>query len=105
MSKVNMLLDLVENRKAYEMSGSYTILYQSKGTLVCPYKIFFCRAITNCKVFSYGIMGTSKNRFEKGKWVECAECDESRRSKAVCLTRRFDEADGVLYTFSLKRGF
>ena len=33
-------------------------------------------------------MGTSKNQFEKGKWVECAECDESRRSKAVCLTRR-----------------
>ena len=63
--------------------------------------------------------GTSKNRFEKGKWVECAECEEtlsktksirsneqihasdfvtlrfiqlilyeSRRSKAVCLTRR-----------------
>ena len=25
-------------------------------------------------------MTTSKNRFEKGKWVECAECDESRRS-------------------------
>ena len=24
------------------------------------------------------LMGTSKNRFEKGKWVECAECDESR---------------------------
>ena len=23
------------------------------------------------------LMGTSKNRFEKGKWVECAECDES----------------------------
>lgn len=21
---------------------------------------------------------TSKNRFEKEKWVECAECDESR---------------------------
>ena len=21
-------------------------------------------------------MVTSKNRFEKGKWVECAECDE-----------------------------
>ena len=40
--------------------------------------------------------GTSKNRFEKGKWVECAECDESRRSKAVCLTRRFEEAVGVL---------
>ena len=34
------------------------------------------------------LMVTSKNRFEKGKWVECAECDESRRSKAVCLTRR-----------------
>ena len=34
------------------------------------------------------ILGTSKNRFEKGKCVECAECDESRRSKAVCLTRR-----------------
>ena len=49
--------------------------------------------------------GTSKNRFEKGKWVECAECDESRRSKAVCLTRRFEEAGGVLYTFSLKQGF
>ena len=49
--------------------------------------------------------GTSKNRFEKGKWVECAECEESRRSKAVCLTRRFDEAGGVLYTFSFKRGF
>ena len=63
--------------------------------------------------------GTSNNRFEKGKWVECAECEEtlsktksirsneqihasdfvtlrfiqlilyeSRRSKAVCLTRR-----------------
>ena len=51
------------------------------------------------------IKGTSKNRFEKGKWVECAECDESRRSKAVCLTRRFEEAGGVLYTFSLKQGF
>ena len=51
------------------------------------------------------LMGTSKNRFEKGKWVECAECDESRRSKAVCLTRRFEEAVGVLYTFSLKQGF
>ncbi len=50
-------------------------------------------------------MGTSKNRFEEGKWVECAECDESRRSKAVCLTRRFEEAGGVLYTFSLKQGF
>ena len=44
------------------------------------------------------VKGTSKNRFEKGKWVECAECDES-------LTRRFEEAGGVLYTFSLKRGF
>ena len=22
-------------------------------------------------------MGTSKNRFEKGKWVECTECEES----------------------------
>ncbi len=22
--------------------------------------------------------GTSKNRFEKGKWVECAECDASK---------------------------
>ena len=51
------------------------------------------------------LLGTSKNRFEKGKWVECAECDESRRSKAVCLTRRFEEAVGVLYTFSLKQGF
>ena len=74
-------------------------------------------------------MGTSKNRFEKGKWVECAECDESRRSKAVCLTRKVQhdvaernnratawtpshqkfrslkEAVGVLYTFSLKQGF
>ena len=51
------------------------------------------------------VKGTSKNRFEKGKWVECAECDESRRSKAVCLTRRFEEAGGVLYTFSLKQGY
>ena len=50
-------------------------------------------------------MGTSKNRFEEGKWVECAECDVSRRSKAVFLTRRFEEAGGVLYTFSLKQGF
>ena len=84
-------------------------------------------------VLSDFIMGTFKNRFEKGKWVECAECEEtlnktksirsneqthasdfvtlrfiqlilyeSRRSKAVCLTRRFSEAGGVLYTFSLK---
>ena len=53
----------------------------------------------------YIFWGTSKNRFEEGKWVECAECDESRRSKAVCLTRRFEEAVGVLYTFSLKQGF
>ena len=51
------------------------------------------------------LLVTSKNRFEKGKWVECAECDESRRSKVVCLTRRFEEAVGVLYTFSLKQGF
>ena len=50
-------------------------------------------------------MGTSKNRFEKGKCVECTECEESRRSKAVCLTRRFDEAGGVLYPFSLNQGF
>ena len=78
------------------------------------------------------LMGTSKNRFEKGKWVECAECEEtlnktksirsneqihasdfvtlrfiqlilyeSRRSKAVCLTRRFDDEDGAHCTFSL----
>ena len=53
----------------------------------------------------YLYTGTSKNRFEKGKCVECAECDESRRSKAVCLTRRFEEAVGVLYTFSFKQGF
>ena len=51
------------------------------------------------------VMGTSKNRFEKRKWVEYANCEESLRSKAVCLTRRFDEADGALYTFSLKQGF
>ena len=57
------------------------------------------------RIPNYYFMGTSKNRFEKGKWVECAECDESRRSKAVCLTRRFEEAVGVLYTFSLKQGF
>ncbi len=44
------------------------------------------------------VMGTSKKRFEKGKRVEHAECEES-------LTRRFEEAGGVLYTFSLKRGF
>ena len=50
-------------------------------------------------------METSKNRFEKGKWVECAECNESRRSKAVCLTRRLEEAVSVLYTFSLKQVF
>ena len=38
-------------------------------------------------------MVTSKNRFEKGKWVECAECDESQRSlrgglkkQSVCYT-------------------
>ena len=42
-------------------------------------------------------MGTSKNRFEKGKWVECAECDESLlvrlyalrgglKKQAVCYT-------------------
>ena len=56
-------------------------------------------------MYNYLHLVTSKNRFEKGKWVECAECDESRRSKAVCLTRRFEEAVGVLYTFSLKQGF
>ena len=28
-------------------------------------------------------MGTSKNRFEKGKWVECAECEESLRLYAL----------------------
>ena len=27
--------------------------------------------------FSLVLMGSSKNRFEKGKWVEYAECDES----------------------------
>ena len=72
-------------------------------------KVAFCAnfsimkrgALNSPRIF----MGTSKNRFEKGKWVECAECDESRRSKAVCLTRRFEEAVGALYTFSLKQGF
>ena len=78
MSKVNMLLDLVENRKAYEMSGSYTILYQSKGTLVCPYKIFFCRAITNCKVFSYGIISLNAKyvniNITESKFIENTVC-------------------------------
>lgn len=58
-------------------------------------------------------METSKKRFEKGKWVECDESKESRRRKAVCqrfaegIMRRvrFDEAGGVLCTFSLKQGF
>ena len=41
-------------------------------------------------------MGTSKNRFEKGKWVECTECDES-------LTRRFEEAGGAIHIFTQTR--
>lgn len=43
------------------------------------------------------LKGTSKNRFEKGKWVECAECDENLlvrlyalrgdlKKQAVCYT-------------------
>lgn len=40
-------------------------------------------------------MGTSKSRFEKRKSVGCVGCKESQRSKAVCLARRFDAADGV----------
>ena len=49
------------------------------------------------ELFSEKIMGTSKNRFEKGKWVECTECDESLlvrlyalrgglKKQAVCYT-------------------
>ena len=41
-----------------------------------------------CKYQTSIYKGNSKKRFEKEKWVESAECDESRRSKAVCLTRR-----------------
>ena len=63
------------------------------------------------------LMGTSKNRFEKGKWVECAECEEvqhdvaERNNRATAWTpshqkfRSLKEAVGVLYTFSLKQGF
>ncbi len=51
------------------------------------------------------IKGASKNRFEKQKQVEGVDCQKSRRSKAVCLARRFDAADGVLRTFLLKQGF
>ena len=43
------------------------------------------------------LKGTSKHRFEKGKWVEY---DENLLVRLVCLTRRFEEASGVLYTFS-----
>ena len=51
------------------------------------------------------VKGTSKNRFEKEKSTECVGCKESRRSKAVCLARRLDAADGVLWGFFLKQGF
>ena len=49
---------------------------------------YYIPLMTSVTVGDILLQGTSKNRFEKGKWVECAECDESRRSKAVCLTRR-----------------
>ena len=81
------------------------------------------------QIVNYMIWEPLKTSLKKGKWVECAECDESRRSKAVCLTRRCntmlqseitgDGMDAVaseislversrrcaLYTFSLKQGF
>ena len=44
------------------------------------------------------ILGTSKKRFEKGKWVECAE---SLHQKFHLLT----EADGVLYTDKTGTGY
>ena len=44
-------------------------------------------------------MGTSKNRFEKRKWVECAECDESLRSKAVYLSITCFRKTGVSHIF------
>ena len=67
--------------------------------------LVICKEDRSDEQINHYLEGTSKNRFEKGKWVECAECDESRRSKVVCLTRRFEEAVGALYTFSLKQGF
>ena len=57
-------------------------------------------------------MGTSKNRFEKGKWVECAECDESLlvrlyalrgglKKQSVCYTHfhsnKVFRGDHILY--------
>ena len=42
-------------------------------------------------------MGTSKNRFEKGKWVECAECDESLLVRLYALRGGFLK-QAVCYT-------
>lgn len=50
-------------------------------------------------------MGTSKNRFEKRKMGRARQIPGKPPRKAVCLMRRLDKTGGVLYTFSLKRGF
>ena len=45
-------------------------------------------------------LGTSKNRFEKGKWVECAECDESLLVRLYALRGGFLK-QSVCYTHFL----
>ena len=88
--------DITAFRAENSAPHNLTIYYTTKMRN-CQY---FMRAVV--EFFAESLMGTSKNRFEKGKWVEGTECEESRRRKAVCLARRFDEAGGVLCTFSLK---
>ncbi len=43
------------------------------------------------------LLVTSKNRFEKGKWVECAECEESLLVRLYALRGGFLK-QSVCYT-------
>jgi len=63
---------------------------------ICDEKIQQDYAIFYLKFYK----GTSKNRFEKGKWVECAECEETlNKTKSIRSNEQIHAYDFVTLRF------
>ena len=75
------LLDLIailpfflDISSGFKMVKLFRVFKTAKVLRILKYSKNFDRLV---KVIRKEYKGTSKNRFEKGKWGECAECDES----------------------------
>ena len=53
-----------------------------------------------CKYQTSIYKGNSKNRFEKEKWVECAECEETlNKTKSIRSNEQIHASDFVTLRF------